>query len=139
MPNEQSLPIILKELKLPSITRHWEAFSQTAQKENWTYPRYLSELAELEMVTRVQNRIKRQITESKLPSGKTLDAFDFEEARYVNAAQIHALAENSDWVRDASNLILFGPSGVGKTHIYYPKLLKTEKVQQPMDVQIFGN
>jgi len=117
MSNEQSLPLILKELKLPVINQHWKAFADAAQEESWTYSKYLSELTELEMVARVQKRIKRHTLESKLPAGKTLDAFDFKKARSINAAQIHALAENTDWVRNTDNLIIFGASGVGKTHI----------------------
>ena len=35
----------------------------------------------------------------------------------INAAQINALAESDSWIRNAHNLIIFGPSGVGKTHI----------------------
>ena len=31
--------------------------------------------------------------------------------------QIEALSENPAWVRQANNLIIFGPSGVGKTHL----------------------
>jgi len=50
-------------------------------------------------------------------SGKTLSSFDFKAAKSVNAAQITALAENTGWVKQAHNLIIFGPSGVGKSHL----------------------
>ena len=35
----------------------------------------------------------------------------------MNAAQITALANNIDWINRAENLMIFGPSGVGKTHL----------------------
>ena len=54
------------------------------------------------------------MTLSKLPLGKTLDTFLFEGLTSINPAQILAFAETPTW---AGNLILFGPSGVGKTHL----------------------
>jgi len=44
-------------------------------------------------------------------------SFAFHQAKSVNQAQIQGLAEDPTWVRDAQNLVLLGPSGVGKTHI----------------------
>ena len=38
-------------------------------------------------------------------------------ASSINAAQITALADNTSWVNNANNLVIFGPSGVGKTHL----------------------
>lgn len=46
-----------------------------------------------------------------------LIAFDFKATKSINAAQIQALAENNAWVKQANNLVIFGPSGVGKTHL----------------------
>lgn len=43
--------------------------------------------------------------------------FDFKAAKSVNAAQIKALAENTSWVKQTENIIIFGPSGVGKSHL----------------------
>ena len=68
-------------------------------------------------MSRRQNRIQRRFKESGLPPGKTLDTFDFSACQSINAAHITALANNLDWVQHANNLIIFGPSGVGKTHL----------------------
>ena len=74
-------------------------------------------LSNMEAANRRQKRIARHIKESKLPPGKTLDSFDFKVATSINTAQITALAENTSWVKQANNLIIFGPSGVGKSHL----------------------
>jgi DNA replication protein DnaC len=114
---EHTLPLLLKQLRLSVIGQHWSELSNTAEKEHWCYSKYLGELAHLELATREQNRIQRRIKESKLPSGKTMDSFDFKIIPSINPAQFKALAENSDWVKQAHNLLIFGPSGVGKTHL----------------------
>ena len=117
MVNSAILPLLLKQLGLPIMYRHYEVKAQEAMQEHWTYTEYLSTLSELEVTSRRQKRIMRHIKESKLPIGKTLDTFDFKAAKSINAAQIQALAENTSWIKQANNLIIFGPSGVGKTHL----------------------
>ena len=117
MSNEATLPLLLKQLRLPSMLSHWEEQSNLAQEHNWTYPQYLSVLSNIEASNRQQKRVMRHIKESKLPPGKTLDSFNFKATPSLNSAQIIALAENTSWVRQNKNLIIFGPSGVGKTHL----------------------
>lgn len=117
MANELSLPLSLKQLKLSVMYRHFEEQADIAKDKHWSYKHYLAVLSDMEVAARYQNRIQRYIKESKLPPGKTLDAFDFKEAKSVNAAQIEALSEDAGWVKQANNVVLFGPSGVGKSHL----------------------
>jgi DNA replication protein DnaC len=117
MVKSATLPLLLKQLGLPMMYRHYEAKAEEAAQEHWTYTDYLSVLSDLEVSSRRQKRIQRHIKESKLPPGKTLDTFDFKTTQSINAAQIQALADNNSWVKQANNLIIFGPSGVGKTHL----------------------
>jgi len=117
MLNAATLPFLLKQLGLPTMLAHWKEQATTAEQEKWTYADYLASLTQHEVSARKQKRISRHIKESKLPASKTLDSFDFKQTPSVNAAQIVALANNTDWVQQANNLIVFGPSGVGKTHL----------------------
>ena len=117
MPNTATLPLLLKQLGLPCMYAHWQEESEIAMKNQWSYPEYLTALSDKEAASRKQKRIQRHIKESKLPPGKTLDAFDFAASKSINAAQITALADNTSWVKQANNLVIFGPSGVGKSHL----------------------
>ena len=112
-----ALPLLLKQLGLPTMFDSWEVEEQNALKNKWTHSEYLSVLSDKEATNRQQKRVERHIREAKLIPGKTLDSFDFDAAKSINAAQIKALAENTSWVKQAENLIIFGPSGVGKTHL----------------------
>ena len=111
------LPIQLKNLKLSAIHTHWECAAESAAQQGWTYSRYLSYLCDLELQKRQSTRLAYRIKESSLPRNKTLGGFDFQINSTINAAQINALAENNSWIKNAHNVIIFGPSGVGKTHI----------------------
>ena len=117
MPNPATLPLLLKELRLSTIARTWEETVHTAKEKNWSYERCLATLCEQEIAVRYSKRIHRYLKDAKLPAGKTLATFDFKCAKSVNTAHIQALAENTSWVEKAENLIIFGPSGVGKSHI----------------------
>lgn len=117
MASVETVPLLLKQLALPTMLRHWDELEKQAQEKQWPYAQYLANLAELEVNVRCQNRIARHTKESKLPPGKSLATFDFAQASSINKPQIQALADNPSWVKNASNVIIFGPSGVGKTHL----------------------
>jgi len=117
MISSATLPLMLKQLRLRNMQSNWEEMAKQAESSNWTYPRYLAALCDKEVSVREQQQIQSRIKEAKLPIGKTLDAFQFCKLASINAAQITALAENTNWVTSAHNLIIFGPSGVGKTHL----------------------
>ena len=117
MHNHATLPLVLKQLNLPCMHSHWKEVALEAEQAHWDYPDYLATLANRELANRQQKRIARQIKEPCLPVGKTLDTFDFKMGQSVNAAQITAMANNDDWVKQGGNLVIFGPSGVGKTHL----------------------
>ena len=112
-----SLPLLLKQLNLPCMQAQWEETALKAEQDHWSYPEYLSVLANRELANRQQKRIARHIRESCLLVGKTLDTFNFEMGQSVNAAQITSIANSNDWVKQGANLVIFGPAGVGKTHL----------------------
>ena len=95
MPNVATLPLLLKELRLSTMSNIWEEILNIAQDKNWSHESYLVALCEREINARYSKRIKRYVKESKLPTGKSLATFDFKHAKSVNAAHIQALAENS--------------------------------------------
>jgi DNA replication protein DnaC len=59
----------------------------------------------------------RAISEAQLPAAKSLSNFEFEHCPKLNPATIKQLAEDPGWIERAENLLLFGASGVGKTHL----------------------
>jgi DNA replication protein DnaC len=111
------LPIQLKNLKLSAINANWQLVAESATQQGWSYSKYLSHLCDLELQKRQASGLAYRLKESLLPRNKTLGGFDFQANNTINAAQINALAENDSWVKSAHNIIIFGPSGVGKTHI----------------------
>jgi DNA replication protein DnaC len=111
------LPLMLTELRLPTIKRLWEALAEQSNREGWTAERFLSVLLDHEMGERETRRLVRMRAESQLPPGKTLETFDFTAVPTVSKAHVQALAEADSWLGQGHNLLAFGPPGVGKTHL----------------------
>ena len=110
------LPLLPHELRLPAIARLWPEFAERADKEGWPAARFLSALAELEIAERVRRRTERNLAEARLLPSKTLENFDFSVVPMLSKARVMALAAGDTWLDKATNLLLFGPPGTGKSH-----------------------
>ncbi len=111
------LPLLLRELRLPTIAAMWQTFTERADREGWPAARLLATLAELELAERVQRRVQRHLIEAHLPPGKTLDSFDFAAVPMISRAHVTALASGDGWIDRGGTILLFGPSGSGKSHL----------------------
>ena len=111
------LPIMLSELRLPTIKRLWADLAEQSNREGWPAERFLDALLAHEMAERETRRIARARADSQLPPGKSLAEFDFAAVASVSKAHIMALAEADSWIAQGHNLLAFGPPGVGKTHL----------------------
>lgn len=111
------VPIMLAELRLPTIKRLWSELAEQSNREGWPAERFLSALLGHEMAERETRRLARTRVDSQLPSGKSLAEFDFAAVSMISKAHIMALAEADSWIAQGHNLLAFGPPGVGKTHM----------------------
>jgi DNA replication protein DnaC len=117
MANIQSLPLLLKELRLTEMGKTWKNLSDKAIREAWEPAQFLAELCELETNHRYENRLKRLLKESQLPTGKQLNQYDFSEVKGVTALQLQQKTTQLEWLKQGHNVLLFGASGLGKTHL----------------------
>lgn len=111
-----ALVILLRALKLPAIARHAEEIAQLAEREGWTFVRYLHHLVELEVHERRLRRIERNLRGANLPSDKTLATLERTRLPAKVAKQLPALCEGA-FVERGDNLLAFGLPGRGKTHV----------------------
>ena len=111
------LPLMLTELRLPTIKRLWADLAEQSNREGWPAQRFLSVLLGHEMAERETRRLARARADSQLPPGKSLSQFDFSAVSTISKAHVMALAEADAWLAQGHNLLAFGPPGVGKTHL----------------------
>ena len=111
------LPLLLGELRLPTIGKLWQSFTARADREGWPSARLLATLAELVLAERAQRRTQRHLLAARLPPGKTLGSSDFASVPMISHAHVTALASGDAWLKKGVNILLFGPSGSGKSHL----------------------
>jgi len=113
----EALLMMIKELRLPAFGDHYEDYQAQAVEHAWGYDQYLSRLCEQEVARRFQTRIHNWTKEAKLPRGKSFATLSISELPKPIQKKVIGLRDNTAWALQADNVLLIGPSGVGKSHI----------------------
>lgn len=113
---KDSLTLFLRGLKLPAFVSHHEEVASMAEKNGWTFGKYLHHLCELEHHERRDRKIERLERQSGLPREKTMAALDLNRFPAAVKRQVPALCEGT-FAGRAENILVFGLPGRGKTHL----------------------
>lgn len=111
------LQMMLKELRLATFSQNLEAFQHQAMENTWSYTEFLSKLCEQELARRVQTKTAKWTREARLPAGKSFANLNLSDLPKTVQQPILQLKDNHQWASKADNVLLIGPSGVGKSHI----------------------
>jgi DNA replication protein DnaC len=106
----------VKELKLPTVGREYQALARQARQDGWLYEDYLRELLDAELRSRRDRAAQRLIREARFPDIKTLDQIDWDALAGVSRPAIAELA-SCEFLAAADDVIIAGPIGTGKTHL----------------------
>src|SRR6195952_2463983 len=111
------LGLMLSELRLPTIKRMASDLCAKSDREGWPGQLLLEAVLKHELAERETRLIDRHRAESQLSPDKRLSSFDFAAVPSVSKAHVTALAEGHEWLDRGTNVLLFGPPGVGKSHL----------------------
>lgn len=116
MTSIERLREILGALSLTALDARLEALLEQASKKEPSYADFLLETLTAEVEARRQRYLKTRLQLAHLPYVKTFDQFDFSFQPSIDERQIREL-RTLRFIHEASNVILLGPPGVGKTHL----------------------
>ena len=97
------------ELKLHGLQQHWSELSET-------HDPLLSTLLNWELDERQQRSLARRLASAKLGRFKPMTEFNWQWPNKIDQSAIHGLMQ-LDFLSTASNIVLIGSNGVGKSTI----------------------
>ena len=106
----------LTDLKLADAADALPKVLDQAQAEGWTLTHALERLLQIEVTATDARRLAGRFRFANLPTGATLDDFDHDAAAGIDRSLLAELA-TCRYLDTATNVLLIGPPGVGKTHI----------------------
>lgn len=121
----------LRHLRLSGVMETLEARNRQAIDDQWSYQEFISRLLEDEIERRAQKQLHMRLRRGALNTTKSLEGFDFQFNPNINRQQVLQLAA-CEFIREKRNLLICGPTGVGKSHL--AQALGQEAARQGLDV-----
>lgn len=112
----ERLQTSLETLGLKAAEARLENLLEEAAKKEPSYADFLQDLLSCEVEARRTRYLRARLQLAHFPFVKTFDQFDFSFQPSIDERQIREL-RSLRFIHDASNVILLGPPGVGKTHL----------------------
>jgi DNA replication protein DnaC len=106
----------LLRLRLGAVAGRLDTILSDAARKEPSYLAFLDALLGEELDAKQKKRVAMGIQIAHFPVVKTLDDFDFRFQPSIDAKLVRELATGR-FIATAENVLLFGPPGVGKTHL----------------------
>ena len=114
---------LLRSLRLKRVAEILDDELRKAEEAGLPVEKLLARLFRAEWQHRQDSALSWRIKNAGMPEQWTLESFPFKKQPGVSQRQIRTLAE-LDFVPKAENIVLVGPTGVGKTGLASALLLK---------------
>lgn len=112
----QRIAALCEQLKMACLATEWPALAQQAARDEASFADFVEKLLQCESAAREQRKRTTLMKLATMPAVKTLEQFDWSIGSGAPKAQVQELAHLT-FIERAENVVLLGPSGVGKTHI----------------------
>ena len=106
----------LETLGLKQAVEALDNSLDVAANKQLTYPEMLANLLGVEVSARRERYLTTRTRLAHLPFQRTMEQFDFSFQPSIDERQVKELT-NLAFIAEATNILLLGPPGVGKTHL----------------------
>jgi DNA replication protein DnaC len=106
----------LKRLQLTHLRETLASTLSEAAKGQWTYLEFLDQILGREVDAKQGKRIRMGLQIAHFPCVRTIEGFDFSFQPSADERLIRELS-TGNFIAHGENVLLFGPPGVGKSHL----------------------
>lgn len=104
----------LRQLGLAGMARAFEELAANTRGAELDHAEWLGLLLDREMADRQDRRLMARLRYARLRHNAAVEDVDYRTARGLDRALFQKLAQGN-WIKEQQNLIIIGPSGVGKS------------------------
>jgi DNA replication protein DnaC len=115
-PQEERVFSALKSLQLAQLRDTLASVLAEAAKEQWSYLEFLDQILGRELDAKQSKRVRMGLQIAHFPCVRTIEEFDFSFQPSVDERVIRELSTGR-FITHGENVLIFGPPGVGKTHL----------------------
>jgi len=104
----------LQTLKLSGMLKGFEEQQNSAEIESLSFEERLGLLLDREMTERQTKRLRTRLKKAKLRQQAAVEDIDYRHPRGLDKSLMLSLS-SCEWIKEHHNLIITGPTGIGKT------------------------
>jgi DNA replication protein DnaC len=104
----------LRQLGLAGMARAFEELTDNSRGAELDHAEWLGLLLDRELADRQDRRLRARLRYARLRHNAAVEDVDYRTTRGLDRALFQKLAQGN-WIREQQNLIVVGPSGVGKS------------------------
>ncbi len=106
----------LHGLRLTGMAQALQEQAQMAEIDQLSFEERLGLLVDREVTERENRRLKTRLKKAKLRQAASVEDLDWRARRGLDKALMAKLTQ-SDWIEAKYNVLIIGPTGVGKTYL----------------------
>ena len=114
---DQTMTMMLKRLRLWGLLERWDEYVKLATKRRYSLVRLLTHIIEEEYRCKQDRSRAFRLKRARIPEPYVMATYPFARQRKLDRKKVLAIYDSFDYMEKARNVILCGPTGVGKTGI----------------------